>query len=467
MFPLWRLKIREARIAFQEGRWDEATRLLSRDSIREFLPAKRLSHEVASELVSRAQNRLENGDSLYGWSDLQQADELGGCDQQVAEVKAAQTERGFERIRKCLAQGDTTLAKQQLAKLEKRKLGGEQRRAWKLIVQHIDHAKVASDRGEMSTAVEALKKAEHLLPENNGDIAEMIASRVSQLRNDAQEVRRLSTELHQAISENTWTEVLSRADALLELAPEHTAARQARKKAWQAVGFQAPELTVDRKIGPSQQLKTTHLWKASADVDTMANSSKPGKRMLVWIDGVGAYLICFADEVSLGQPSGANGVDIPILADLSRRHATIQRQEGNYVLAPIHQASLDGKEITGPSVINDQNLIELGGSAKLRFRKPHALSATAVLELESHHKTNPAVDRILLMSESCVFGSGGHCHVKCRRWPEELVLFRRGEELFFRTTAQVELDGQECNEGLIASNSRLESDYFAMSFEEV
>ena len=37
----------------------------------------------------------------------------------------------------------------------------------------------------------------------------------------------------------------------------------------------------------------------------------------------------------------------------------------------------------------------MGDGVKISFRKPHALSATAVLEIESHHRTEPAVDAIV------------------------------------------------------------------------
>ena len=48
-----------------------------------------------------------------------------------------------------------------------------------------------------------------------------------------------------------------------------------------------------------------------------------GRRFLLWIDGVGGYLVCLGDEVILGQASSEYQVDIPIQADLSRRHAKI------------------------------------------------------------------------------------------------------------------------------------------------
>ncbi len=52
----------------------------------------------------------------------------------------------------------------------------------------------------------------------------------------------------------------------------------------------------------------------------------------------------------------------------------------------------------------DGSLIELGEAVRLRFRRPHPLSATARLEFVSRHRTQPSTDAVLLMAESCILG---------------------------------------------------------------
>jgi len=193
----------------------------------------------------------------------------------------------------------------------------------------------------------------------------------------------------------------------------------------------------------------------------------PNKRIVAWIDGVGGFLICLGEEVVLGQPSVA-GADIPVLADLSRRHATIRREGESYVLTPIHRVSVDGRVIKGPVVLGNDALIELGDSVRLKFRRPHALSASAVLTLESHHKTEPAVDGVVLMSESCILGPQPRSHIYCRNWSDDFVLFRRGDRLQFRTSASVKINGESlCPEKTIAGDCRIEGKGFALSFEEI
>jgi hypothetical protein len=172
--------------------------------------------------------------------------------------------------------------------------------------------------------------------------------------------------------------------------------------------------------------------------------------------------------VVIGQPSPEGGVDIAVRADLSRRHATIHRDGENYVLTPIHTCRLDGTPLAGPAVLRDGALVQLGDSLEMRFTKPHTLSASAVLRIESKHKTEPAVDAVVLMSESCVLGPRSHSHIPCPQWTEDLVLFRRGEQMQFRSSNLVELnDHPGTTTGPITDFCRIAGEDFALSFEEI
>ena len=125
-----------------------------------------------------------------------------------------------------------------------------------------------------------------------------------------------------------------------------------------------------------------------------------GRRFLLWIDGVGGYLVCLGDEVVLGQASSEYRVDIPIQADLSRRHAKISRLGDGYVIEPWQTTRVNGQVIRGKTLLSDGDEIDLAQAVHLRFRQPHALSASARLDFVSHHRTHPKADGVLLMAES-------------------------------------------------------------------
>ena len=107
MFPTWRLRLREARVAAQSGRYDDASRVLSDESLREFLPAKRLARDVAEKMVERARDRFALGDTSAGWQDLQVADRLGGQVEAVNEVRHHYADAALlQDARKYLAAGE-------------------------------------------------------------------------------------------------------------------------------------------------------------------------------------------------------------------------------------------------------------------------------------------------------------------------------------------------------------------------
>ena len=472
MFPSWRLKIWDARRAFKEGRWDEASALLRRESVRDFLPARKLSEEVASQLTERAQQRIVAGESSAGWQDLKLAAQLGGNDEQLTKVRDFYAERCLERIRQYLACGETAMASEQLDKMQRRHLGGQERKAWKLIVGLIARAKFLAQHGKARAAAENLQRAKLLLPDPSDSLATELADRRELLLQEGEQISQLNSQLYEAISSEDWHGVLTLAEQLLELAPEHEAAKKGRRLAWNSIGLEATRVFYRKPQHggfarrPAASISTRN--GTGAREDTMTVDKKPGKRVVSWIDGVGGYMICLDDEVVIGQPAPGANADIPILADLSRRHASIRREGESYVLTPIHTASVNGRDVTGPVVLSDSCEIQLGRSVKINFRKPHALSGTAVLSVESNHKTEPAVDGIVLMADSCILGSESHSHIRCRHWDQNLVLFRRGEELHFRSGASVEIDGQLADKDApLPANCRLEAENLALSFEDL
>ena len=129
----------------------------------------------------------------------------------------------------------------------------------------------------------------------------------SDCRERAKSFHNLTEQLHLAMADENWSEVVPIADQLLQLAPESTLAKEARKKAWAKVGAKF----VDSCSTPSRMDLENDLGEVT------------GERFLLWVDGVGGYLVSLANEIVLGQAAPGNRVDIPILADISRRHAKI------------------------------------------------------------------------------------------------------------------------------------------------
>jgi hypothetical protein len=136
-------------------------------------------------------------------------------------------------------------------------------------------------------------------------------------------------------------------------------------------------------------------------------------------------------------------------------------------LEALRPVRVDGKPVTGTAPLWDGSTIELGDAVRLRFRRPHPLSATARLEFISPHRTQPSTNGVLLMAETCILGAGSTSHVVTPRWPHEMVLFRQDDALACRTSAKITIDGTPKTAGrsVLKPGSRVEGEEFAFSLE--
>ena len=196
-----------------------------------------------------------------------------------------------------------------------------------------------------------------------------------------------------------------------------------------------------------------------------ANQSR-GKRFMLWVDAVGGYRVCLADRVTLGQPLACGSVDVPILGDISSRHAEIRRDGEGYVIEAVRDVRLDGRAVEQTGLLREGSRIELGRGVRLTFRRPHALSATARLDFVSPHRTQPSADAVLLMADSCILGPKPQSHVVCRDWVNEVMLYRHDEQLYCRAKGTLEIDGVRYSQrGPITTSSHIEGEGFSLTLE--
>jgi len=161
-------------------------------------------------------------------------------------------------------------------------------------------------------------------------------------------------------------------------------------------------------------------------------------------------------------------VDVPILGDISSRHARIRRDGEGYLIEAIREVWLDGRPVDRVAALADGARITMGSAVKLVFRRPHALSGTARLDFVSHHRTQPSADAVLLMADACILGPGPHSHVVCRDWPGEVILHRQDEQLYCRSAGPLQIDGRSCrHQGRIATGSHVQGEGFSLCLEEI
>jgi hypothetical protein len=457
MFQAWRYKLRQAQIALDDGRLEEASRLLQEGDLPSYLPAQQMLGEVALRLGQRGVEKAQSGDWQAAWRELDAARELHGESDGWLKAQQAIVDLVLATVGKYLQAGDVADAQTLLDSLQRRKLAATAVQELREVARRIESAQKLAQRGKFSDCETQLAAAAQLRP----DLKQLSEQREA-CHQKGERYRQLHEQLHRAMAAEDWTEVLRTADEVLELAPQCRVSREARRKAWSQVGAKVPD---------SQRLGVTTPWNGVLGAATASTKSETPRqrspRLLMWIDAVGGYLVCLGDEVVIGQAGPNSRADVPILADISRHHVKIVRQGEGYLIEPLSgPVRLAGKDLTSAALLADGNEIELGTAVRLRFRKPHVLSASARLEIISRHRTQPYSDGILLMAESCVLGPKWQNHVICRDWSGDVVLYRNDGKLFCRAMESLEIDGQlHTTRGPVEPTSRIVGSDFSMSLE--
>ena len=302
------------------------------------------------------------------------------------------------------------------------------------------------------------------------------------------ECRRLAERLQEARRQGRWSEVAAVAQRLAELNSRSGLTPASDFTVVRGNGAPADKLPGQSGVDPAvlplksyERTRTAHWlknwWSMALPVSpkknelrqaTAVTNANRNSRSLLWVDAVGGFLVCTGDDVVLGQPVPGSDVDIPIRGDLSRRHAVIHRDGEGYLIEPVRLVAVNSRPITRVTTLHDGDLVKLGDSVELRFRRPHPLSHTARLDFVSFHRTQPATDGVLLLSDSCILGPNDACHVVCPRWSHEVVIYRHGDGLACRSPKGLKIDGIEHRgRGPLAERSQVGGSDWSFSVEPV
>jgi hypothetical protein len=177
---------------------------------------------------------------------------------------------------------------------------------------------------------------------------------------------------------------------------------------------------------------------------TQRGGKQAATRHLLWVDGVGGFLLCGGARVTLGHASAKPAPDIPLLADVSRMHAALDRDAEGYALEGFRKTQLNGQAIER-GTLRSGDRITLGDSCQFVFTQPLPLSASARLDVVSGHRLAYPVSAILLMADTVVLSGGVRGHVSVRDLDKPIILFRHKEALAVRYDGAILVGGQACS----------------------
>ncbi|HYV38243.1 MAG TPA: FHA domain-containing protein [Gemmataceae bacterium] len=187
----------------------------------------------------------------------------------------------------------------------------------------------------------------------------------------------------------------------------------------------------------------------------------------LWIDGIGGYLVCLDNRVTLGRSTPEAAVDVPLLADVSRLHAHVLRDSEGYLLEALRPAQVNGKAVD-KALLRDKDRVTLGSSCQLQFRQPVPISASARLDLVDGLRLKLAVDGVLLMADTLVLGPGEQSHVSMPDLKKPVILYRQKAGLGVRADGPLTIDGQAvATRVLLGPNAHIVGEEFSLTLEAV
>ena len=181
-------------------------------------------------------------DDLHGAiEDLDLAERIGAPPDSLAAARLSLADRVAEEVRADLDAGEPARALERIEELARHKISGPALRRSREIAEAWQAALAEGRRGEFGRAQEQLDRAERLAG-GAGAIAaqQAVAAAKVELENRQKGAAPKVEALYAALSEGKWPAILSAAEAVLAIVPEHPAARQARSRAWQQIAAIGP-----------------------------------------------------------------------------------------------------------------------------------------------------------------------------------------------------------------------------------
>ena len=358
--------------------------------------------------------------------------------------------------------------------------------------------------GKLEDAIASLESVKRLYPELPG-----LQERIASQQERKPQLDSLTQSLQSAALSCKWNDVCDLCNQILELAPQHEVASGAKRHAMQrvkrrtsvgsrltnvpespkqnedlvinptpaegGVGF-AGNLNLDDTAGHLSSGASTSVASAKNGSNHSASTSDQDSKnvsqassFLIWVDGVGGYLVCTKPVNFIGQAVGGSSVSIPMQADVRQRHARLETIEGQHLIQPLGVVAIDGREVPVDEsiAIKSGQQVSLGG-VKLAYRQDHPLSKSARLDFVSRHRTLPWSDGVILAGQSIILGPNPNNHIFCPSWNGDLVLFRRNDKWFAKCKLEFCVDDHAMsNESEIQFDSRLFCENFSLKLEPV
>jgi hypothetical protein len=461
--------------AMVEGDLDLAAEHLKRDRSQPTINGQSLQHRLSAALMQRAEQASSLGNLSFAWRDLSTASDLAGPQDAdlISRQKNQLVELTIESADTMLFNGKITHAVQLVSQLGSRKIMDWRADRICDISRCLQTADELAATGKFQDSIAQLERAKNLQPD-----LPFLESRLAVGRQRKIQLNELTQELQSSALKCQWSDVSKCCRKILTIAPKHPIALDAqrhcvmRMKRKTSAGIRATSVPDKARISSSNSFFQLDKQQGQTESDLACQNTNQAvtktNTFLLWVDGVGGYLVCTDRVNTLGQSVPQANISIPIQGDLRRRHARLETIGGQHLIQPLGPVTVGGKPVTSPAEIKHKQTIALEGGVKLRYTQSHPLSKTARLDIVSRHRTCPWSDAILLASQSIILGPNPANHVCCPTWQFDLILFEREGKWFCRTKEAFEIDEPPVEkEGEIRFNSRIVGEDYSLTLEPI
>ena len=467
MIPSW-LMNKQARTALKNSQPEQAHRILDELTAAGHKRAWNLRPEVVRCYVERGERALARDDIPGAWKDLQPAETLDPEDIGVVRLRKSLIRLLLTEARILLELGDPTAATNTLNRLRER--GGLAPEASLLeeAAQDWVLSRELADRGEFALLKPQLEQIRRRLGGRTAGLDRFQA----ELTAKEEKYRTAWDLLRQSADARDWPTMMALADEIISVAPRDREAWQARSRAWQVL---QPEVLPSKppvslaartpvpahtgihtpipdpgdpehrtngyaKIDPVEVQPQAYPVGMSSRFDEAGPGSMP-KQFYLFIDGVGAWLVCLNSRLILGQATGETPVDVPLFADVSRIHACLIRDEESWVM----ESTASAKTASGTvqrKILETGDPISLGQTCGLTFEQNVPGCLTARLVLTGSRRLPMAVDGVILMADMLVCGPGSRVHISIPSIKQPLYLVRQQNQLWVQWKGPFRINGE-------------------------
>lgn len=445
-----------------------------------------LRQRLTNALISRATAAIASENFVSAWNDLSTATEVAiSSDMDLVSKQRNQlVELTIESAESMLLSGKAIHATQLINQLRERKIADWRADRIREVADCLHRAETLAAEGKLADSIEQLEAAHHLQPE-----IQQLPSRIKSKRKRMSELAELTKQLQSSALSCQWIEVNDYCEQILKIAPKHEIAIAAKRHSLQRMKRQTsagsrnthvPERVTDSNSFFQIERSTDNSYSAassssnppeplSSKIEEQAESPlADAHSFLVWVDGVGGYLVCTKPVCTVGQAIEGTTISIPLQADLRKRHARIEIIAGQHLVQPLGYVTLDDVEKESAFVLKDGQVLGLGNGVRLKYAQSHPLSKSSRLDFVSRHRTQPWSDGVILAAKSIILGPNRNNHIFCPRWRSDLIFFQRGDRWFCRRRQPFFVDGQPVeNESEIQFDSHITGEDFSLTLEPI